>query len=83
MTVYVDNMRAKYGRMIMCHMMADTAMELHTMAKRIGVKKKWFQKTRYPHYDICLAKKQLAIKYGAVEITTRQLIRIARVNQEE
>ena len=41
MTVYVDDMKAKFGRMIMCHMIADTDEELHTMASKIGVKLKW------------------------------------------
>lgn len=78
MTVYVDDMRAPFGRMIMCHMVADTDEELHAMAKRIGVNKKWCQHAGTPkiHYDICLSRRQLAVKYGAVEITRRDLARI-------
>lgn len=71
MAVYVDDMRAPYGRMVMCHMVADTAVELHNMADRIGVKRKWFQGN---HYDICLAKRCLAVKYGAVEVTRKELV---------
>lgn len=69
MTVYVDDMRAKFGRMIMCHMIADTADELHAMADRIGVARKWHQKD---HYDISLAKRAMAVGFGAVEITWRE-----------
>jgi hypothetical protein len=74
MTVYVDDMRAQFGRMVMCHMIADTDEELHAMAARIGVARKWHQrpKTPYSHYDICLSKRELAISHGAVEITWRQ-----------
>lgn len=70
MTVYVDDMRAPFRRMIMCHMIADTEEELHSMAHRIGVKRKWYQGN---HYDISLTKRRLAVRFGAVEITMRQL----------
>lgn len=75
MTVYVDDMRAKYGRMVMCHMLADTDEELHAMAARIGVARRWWQspeKTSGSHYDIALSKRALAVAAGAVEITWRQ-----------
>jgi len=75
MTVYVDDMRAPFGRMIMCHMVADTDQELHEMAARIGVARRWWQspeKTSGSHYDIALSKKALAIAADAVPITWRE-----------
>lgn len=74
MTVYVDDMEAKYGRMKMCHMLADSDEELHEMAARIGVARRWHQKPGTPrsHYDICLSKKALALAAGAVAITWKQ-----------
>lgn len=75
MTVYVDDMRAKYGRMIMCHMLADTDDELHAMAARIGVARRWWQSpeaTSGSHYDISLSCRAKALAVGAVEITWRQ-----------
>lgn len=73
MAVYVDDMNAKHGRMTLCHMIADTHEELMQMVDKIGVDRKWLQ---YPgkhkeHFDICLAKKKLAIKHGAKEISWR------------
>lgn len=74
MSVYVDDMKAKFGRMVMCHMIADTSDELLAMADKIGVNRKWIQ---YPgtfreHFDIALSKRALAVQHGAVEITWRE-----------
>jgi len=78
MTVYVDNMRANYGRMKMCHMIAESTDELLAMADRIGVDRKWIQKagTRFEHFDIALSKRRLAVAAGAVEVTMMELGRI-------
>ena len=70
MTVYVDDMRASFRRMIMCHMIADTEEELHSMARRIGIARRWYQGD---HYDISLSKRKIAVRLGAREVTWRQL----------
>lgn len=74
MAVYVDDMKAPYGRMIMCHMTADTREELDAMADRIGVNRRWIQYPGTPreHYDIALVKRAQAVKFGAIEITWRE-----------
>lgn len=75
MTVYVDDMKAAFGQMVMCHMLADTDDELHAMADRIGVQRRWWQspaKTSGSHYDIALGKRAQAVRAGAVEITWLQ-----------
>ena len=71
MTVYVDDMRAPFGRMIMCHMIADSSEELPAMVRPIGIRRKWClsEGTSEGHYDSCLAKRKGAGKGGAVEIT--------------
>lgn len=64
--VYVDNMNAKYGRMKMSHMIADTHEELVTMANSIGVQQKWLQYpgTNKEHFDICKAKKAKRLNWA-------------------
>lgn len=75
MAVYVDNMRAAFGRMTMCHMIADSTDELLAMADAIGVQRKWIQDagTHLEHFDICLSKRARAVKAGAKELTLRNL----------
>lgn len=83
MAVYVDNMQASYGRMKMCHMIADSTEELLAMADRIGVARKWIQKpgTAHEHFDIAQSKRQLAVAAGAVEITMMELGRKLRARR--
>jgi Protein of unknown function (DUF4031) len=77
MTVYVDGERNAFGRMIMCHMWADTAAELHAMAAAIGMKRDWFQTpdapkpASFPHYDVSLSRRARAVALGAVELERR------------
>jgi hypothetical protein len=81
MTVYVDDMRAAFGRLIMCHMVADTLSELHAMANKIGVARRWYQgppNGKWAHYDIALSKRAAAIAAGAAEIKWREAPAISR-----
>jgi hypothetical protein len=64
----------KLGRMKMSHLIADTDEELHIMAQKIGVARKWFQGD---HYDVCMSKRALAIKLGAKPIPLRELAKMA------
>lgn len=72
MTVYVDMERNRLGSMIMCHMFADSASELHEMAAAIGMKREWYQPRSFPHYDVSLSRRKVAIRLGAVEVTRRE-----------
>ncbi|MFM9974514.1 MAG: DUF4031 domain-containing protein [Beijerinckiaceae bacterium] len=78
MTVYVDEAKHPYGRMIMCHMVADTPEELFAMADRIGVDRKWIQKkgTAYEHFDISKGARSKAVSSGAIEVTSREIGRM-------
>lgn len=78
MAVYIDNMNAGYRGMIMNHMVADSQQELLEMCDKIGVQRKWIQDmgTNREHFDICLSKKEAAIKAGAIHINMRELAKM-------
>lgn len=78
MAVYVDAERNNFGRMVMCHMMADSMDELHTMASKIGMKREWYQPKSSPHYDVSLTKRALAIQHGAIVADRRKIVELIR-----
>lgn len=64
----------------MCHMTADSLDELHIMAAKIGMQRRWFQtppKASHPHYDIPEDKRGLALSHGAVEVCPRTALHFA------
>lgn len=81
MAVYVDNFYEltgrNFGRMKMCHMIADTTDELVAMVDAIGVQRKWIQHpgTLNEHFDICLSYRKRAVALGAIEINVRDYAR--------
>jgi len=74
-SVYVDNARIPFGRMLMCHMLADTESELHEMARAIGVARRHYQGD---HYDVCLSKQREAIKRGARLVGSREIATVRK-----
>lgn len=82
--VYVDDMYAPFGRMLMCHMVADSTEELLRMADRIGVARRWIQKvgTPHEHFDVCKSARAKAVKLGAKEISMWDLGYILNKREE-
>lgn len=79
MAVYVDKAANNFGRMIMCHMIADTPDELHAMADKIGLRRAWFQKwASFPHYDLSKTRRAAALRAGAIELDRRELVNAMR-----
>jgi hypothetical protein len=73
----------KYGKS--CHMFpydpdAESMEELHEMAKRIGLKRSWFQNKRVPHYDLTEGKSKLALLAGAHQCTPTEAVNVWRHN---
>ena len=69
--IYVDAAIWKCGRMVMCHMIADTPDELHRFANELGLKRSWYQGD---HYDICKRKRSIAVESGAVALGRRDFV---------
>jgi len=80
-TVYVDDLiewpqRAKTAQARRhfgsgkqsCHMWTDSddLEELHKLARKIGLRREWFQDRKgFPHYDLVPRKRELALANGA------------------
>lgn len=71
MAVYVDTL-IDYGWKLgpSCHLTADSLEELHEFAKRLGLKRSWFQisNQELAHYDLTKNKRALAVSYGAITV---------------
>jgi hypothetical protein len=76
MTIYVDDIQ-QYPSGQWCHMTTDGAIEeLHAVAKRIGMKRTWFQDhPRHPHYDLRTSKRLVVLRLGAVAVSSIELLR--------
>lgn len=81
--VYVDEPVWPYRRMMMCHMFSPNLDNLHEMADKIGVARRWFQnRPGFPHYDICKSKRGLAVKLGAVEVDRKKFLEVVNGYRE-
>ena len=80
MSVYVDALRDWGWRLgPSCHMIADTLDELHAMADRIGLQRRWFQNKRSgPHYDLTRSRREMAVAAGAVELEDGPFIEVLK-----
>ena len=79
MSVYVDALRDYTKRADLpprmrrhwCHMLADSEAELHAFARRLGLRREWYQGHRNPyrrHYDLTASKRALALQLGALPL---------------
>lgn len=71
-----------------CHMATDDPSEqgfaaLHAMAARLGIPRRGFQDhPRHPHYDLHPDLRALAVYWGAVEVTSKDLVRRCFLGQQ-
>jgi Protein of unknown function (DUF4031) len=87
MPVYVDEPIWEWRGRRWCHLTADATDELHEFAQRLGLRKTWFQskpdRPWHDHYDIPGEARELALRLGAIALTTREMgARQARRREE-
>ena len=85
MSVYIDSEFIKFGRMKMCHMVADTEQELEDMAIQLGLKLSWWQYKGTPksHFDVSKSIRQKAISLGAIPVEREQFVIIIRQKKDK
>lgn len=68
MAVYIDSEGIRWRNRLWCHLVADSLSELHEFARRLGLKRQWFQAHgAYPHYDVTMTVREKALGLGAVD----------------
>ena len=80
MPLYVDHARQPYRRMLMSHLLADTSEEIKQAETMLGLPPNSVQYPGTPkeHLDISESKRAFAVRMGAVEVTSKQLVLIIR-----
>ncbi len=92
MTIFVDELftmtprtaqARQYGNR-WCHLSTDENLEeLHQFAEKLGLRRSYFQPhATLPHYDLTPAKRALAVKLGATEITTAERLQKERAKYD-
>lgn len=74
---HVQRAARRYGH-FWSHIFADDVKELHAFASKLGLRRAYFQANPHPHYDVATNKRQPAIRAGAVEMTTKDILRHLR-----
>jgi hypothetical protein len=92
MTVWVDYAFIPWKRSLWCHLTADTEAELHAFARRLGLRREWFQTCKHRcgpigapcphwHYDVNVTKRALALALGAKEIDRNGMVDLIRARR--
>ena len=69
--ILIDTGAVHKGK-VWCHMASDLSFEeLHAFAKRIGLKRAWFDKD---HYDLQASLRCRALAAGAISVSSKELL---------
>jgi Protein of unknown function (DUF4031) len=73
--ILVDDLK-RYRSGWWCHMVSDRSVEeLHAFASGMGLGRGRFQGGRLPHYDLRPPGRRAAVRRGAEEVGSRELVR--------
>ena len=83
MAAYVDALfptaySARWPYHEACHLLADTEEELVEFAVNLGLEVHWIQRGHAVHYDLTRNKRAQAVKYGAKEVNSHELVALMR-----
>ncbi len=66
---------ARYRNRRCGHLVSDASLEeLHRFAKSLGVRREWFQPKSIPHYDLTGEVYELALRRGAMLVSSREIV---------
>lgn len=71
--IYVDDAAIPWRGRTWYHLYSDDEEELHQFARRLGLRREWYQGD---HYDITASKRVAAIKLGATSVTVQEIARM-------
>jgi Protein of unknown function (DUF4031) len=76
MAILVDEARWWWRGQRWCHLVSDTSLaELHAFAHVVGIPRRVFQGD---HYDVPEEHRDAVVAAGAIEVTSRELLRRLR-----
>lgn len=84
--VFVDEAIFPYKGKLYCHMFCSDTAKLHSFAQQLGIKRCWFENKRgryFPHYDITSAQRDMAINFGAIPVTGKEMVELQREYKNE
>jgi hypothetical protein len=63
-----------------CHLTSDDLHDLHAFARKLGLKRQWFQwkPKGCPHYDLTPSKREQALTLGAIELDRFDFVTLIR-----
>jgi len=77
--IFVDDFAMKHRGNVWYHLMSDNDTdEIHKFAQELGLKRSWYH---VDHYDLTENKKNQAIRMGAKQISSIEMVNIRKAKR--